>query len=152
MEGLWILPLYVLIPIKGITLIITGFFTYKNTRNHNKILTGVALLLVPIAHLTLIKFIEINLKSKVIGEYKIKGHEKTVLYLFENGTFQLQNSTAFSKNGKGTWDILRWDIDELNLHFKNAQETEIGFEIMSSGKLRSIDYSFENNEIELIKK
>lgn len=127
MEGLWFIPLYLIVPAIAIIILTFGF------SNRSKILKiiGFAFLLIPIAH-AIVTYInqyseEKDLEEYIIGNY-IDPKSNMVLEIRQDKSFLLSNYQTMEVDGnyyihnpiKGKWRLV--NIDIFNLVFESETE------------------------------
>ena len=124
MEAIWMIPLYLVIPLVALILIITGGI--KKSKTNIKI--GLFLLALPFLHGLLIHLDNNELKNKIAGNY-ILDDSKKLLKLNDDGTFYLEKSSNYTNYGKGEWDIEIIDLKYVKLDFKDNKQNDLFLEI-----------------------
>jgi hypothetical protein len=126
METLWMFPLYIVIPLVAITFIIIGLVN----KSKNKIIGGLFLLVLPFLHGLLIYSYDLDLKSKLAGNYSLNSNTP-MLILNDDGTFYLKQSINYRSFGKGNWDIEAIDSEYkyVHLEFDNSECGDLSFEV-----------------------
>lgn len=124
MEAIWMIPLYLIIPLVAIILIVVG--RMKKSKTNIKI--GLFLLALPFLHGLLIHFNNNKLKNKIAGNYAINSSEP-ILKLNDDGTFYLRQSLNYTSYGKGKWDIEIIDLKYVKLDFKDNKQNDLLLEI-----------------------
>ena len=145
MEAIWMIPLYLVIPIVAIILIIVGVIRKSKTN----IYIGLFLLALPFLHGLLIHFSNNELKNKIAGNYAVNGSEP-ILKLNDDGTFYLKQSLNYTSYGKGEWDIEIVDLKYVKLYFHDQKQGNLSFEIdENTNSIELKDPFFYNNIIKL---
>lgn len=142
MEAIWMIPLYLVIPIVAIILIIVG----RIKKSKINIQIGLFLLVLPFLHGLLIHFNNNELKNKIAGSYAVNS-SKPILKLNDNGTFYLEKSLNYTSYGKGEWDIEIIDLKYVKLDFNDTKQGSLSFEINENTNSIELKDAFYNNNI-----
>lgn len=128
MEALWIVPLYLISPLIGIILTLSGIFKIRKGNTNKTLYIGLIFLALPLLHLALVSILHLNLESKIVGNYSL-GKEKDILIVYDNETFTLNKSRQYNTIGKGKWKIEEIDSPILILDFDSNKKSELWLEI-----------------------
>ena len=139
MEFVWMIPLYIIIPIAGIIFLFKGFNADKG-QGRKKIALGFFLLSLPIIHSILVSWGENKNEKSLIGSYTLYSTKKVVLKLNADKTFEFEKLDSIKSFGKGKWQFRSWDIDQVDLNFNDS--SQIDFEIVYQDKRRYLQNSF----------
>jgi hypothetical protein len=139
MEFVWMIPLYLIIPVTGIILLFKGFNADKG-HGRKRIGIGFVLLSLPFLHAFLVDRFEKQNEKSLIGSYALDSTKNVVLSLHDNKTFELAKLDSINSFGKGKWQYRRWDIAEVDLTF--ADSSQLSFEIVYQGKGKYLQNSF----------
>ncbi|SHF42633.1 hypothetical protein [Flavisolibacter ginsengisoli] len=139
MEFVWMIPLYIIIPLTGIILLFKGFNADKG-HGRKRIGLGFILLSLPFLHAFMVDRIEASNEKSLIGSYALESSGQVVLNLHPDKTFELAKLDSVKTFGKGTWQYRRWDIDEVDLTF--ADSNQLSFEVFFTDKGKTLQNSF----------
>lgn len=128
MEALWIVPLYLISPLIGIILTLSGIFKFRKGNTNKTLYIGLVFLALPLLQLALVSILHLNLESKIVGNYSL-GKEKDILIVYDNETFTLNKSRQYNTIGKGKWKIEEIDSPILILDFDSNKKSELWLEI-----------------------
>lgn len=142
MEAIWMIPLYLIIPLVAIILIFVG--RMKKSKTNMQI--GLFLLALPFLHGLLIHFSNNELKNKIAGNYAVNSSEP-ILKLNDDGTFYLKQSLNYTSYGKGEWDIEIIDLKYVKLYFDDQKQGSLSFEIDENKNIIELKDAFYNNNI-----
>ena len=145
MEAIWMIPLYLIIPLVAIILIVVG--RMKKSKTNMQI--GLFLLALPFLHGLLIHFSNNELKNKIAGNYAVNG-SKPILKLNDDVTFYLKQSLNYTSYGKGEWDIEIIDLEYVILNFHDQKQGSLSFEINENKNVIELkDVFYYNNIIKI---
>lgn len=133
MEALWIFPLYIISPLIGIILTVSGIIKIRKGNTNKTLYIGLGLLALPLIHLALLSIFQQNLETKIVGNYNV-GKEKDILIVYDNETFTLNKSAQYNNAGKGKWKIQEIDSPILILDFDSIRKSELWLEIEPNEK------------------
>jgi hypothetical protein len=153
MEALWTFPLYIISPLIGIILTLIGILKIRKSDTNKTLYIGLGFLALPLIHLALVSIFQLNLESKIVGNYNL-GKEKDVLIVYDNETFTLNKSRQYNNTGKGKWKIEEIDSPILILDFDSIRKGELWLEIEPNEKqivLKTMPWG-NNISIEFVKK
>jgi hypothetical protein len=139
MEALWVIPLYFILPLIGIISLFSGF---SANRNYLRIALGILLLSLPLLHYALVYWRNNSLENSLPGSYMHEPNKQVVLSLNRDKTFELYKMDSFQRSGKGNWELINWDMDEVKLKFKDSSELKFVVFVDSNGQYLA-PYSFE---------
>ncbi|ANE52309.1 hypothetical protein [Flavisolibacter tropicus] len=152
MEFIWMIPLYIIMPVTGIILLLKGFNSGKG-QGMKRIGAGVILLLLPCIHAFLLHRIENGNEKSLIGSYTLDSTEQAILKLYPDNTFEFAKVDSTLNYGKGKWQYRRWDIDEVALTFNDS--TQLSFQVVNQDKENFLQTTFwtgtEHKYIKLVK-
>lgn len=153
MEALWIFPLYIISPLIGTILTVSGIFKIRIGNTNKTLYIGLGFLALPLIHLVLVSIFHLNLENKIVGNYNL-GKEKDILIIYDNETFTLNKSKQYNNVGKGKWKIEEIDSPILILDFDSIKKNELWLQIEPNQKknvLKTMPWG-NNLSIEFIKK
>jgi hypothetical protein len=139
MEFVWMIPLYLIIPITGIILLFKGFNADKG-HGRKRIGLGFVFLSLPFLHAFLVHQVEKGNEKSLIGNYALDSTGQVVLTLHPDNTFELAKLDSIKSFGKGKWQYRRRDIDEVDLTF--ADNKQLAFEVFFTDKGKNLQNSF----------
>jgi hypothetical protein len=139
MEFVWMIPLYIIIPVTGIILLFFGFNAGKG-HGRKRIGFGFLLLSLPFLHALLVQRLEARNETSLIGSYALENTHTVVLCLNLDKTFELTQLDSIRSYGKGKWQYRRWDVDEVDLAFHDT--SQLTFEIVYQGKDKYLQNTF----------
>ncbi len=139
MEIVWMIPLYIIIPVTGIILLFKGFNAHKG-QGRKRIVLGFLLLSLPIIHTFIVSWGENKNEKSLIGSYALDSTTNVVLKLNSDKTFEFRKLDSIKSFGKGKWDFRSWDIDQVELNFNDS--TQLDFEVVYQDKGKYLQNSF----------
>jgi hypothetical protein len=139
MEFVWMIPLYLIIPVTGIILLFLGFNADKG-QSRRRIGFGLILLSLPLLHAFLVSRSDTNNEKSLIGNYTLDSTEQVVLRLNPDYTFEFAKIDSVPNFGRGKWKYHRWDIEQLDLFFSDSSQAD--FHIVREGKRKFLQNNF----------
>jgi hypothetical protein len=133
MEFVWMIPLYIVIPVTGIILLFKGFNADKG-HGRKRIGLGFLLLSLPVFHALLVSWGENKNEKSLIGSYALDSTNKVVLKLNADKTFEFAKLDSIQSFGTGKWQYRRWDIDEVDLNFTDSSQLDFQVVFLDKGK------------------
>jgi len=139
MEFVWMIPLYIIIPVVGIIIFIKG---YKQVRGQGRkrVVFGIILFSLPFLHSFLVSCGDWKNEKSLIGSYILDSTNEIVLRLKTDKTFELSRIDSLQNYGQGKWEYYSWDIEDLNLFFNDS--SQLTFHIQNEDKKKYLETSF----------
>ena len=128
----------VIAPIIGLILLVFGVLNFRQTPSRFIALMGLILLAVPILYVYLEKTHYNSTTQDLRGKYYLKGSRDIILKINSDNTFTLDSNPVLKKSGHGQWEIVHWDIDQLNLKFEDS--VIYSFEISEANNQIALDF------------
>jgi hypothetical protein len=152
MEFVWMIPLYIIIPVAGIIFLFKGFNADRG-QGRKKIALGIFLLSLPIIHSIVVGVGEKTNQQSLIGSYTLDSTKKVVLKLNSDKTFEFEKLDSINSSGKGKWEFRSWDIDQVDLNFNDSSQLDFEIVYQDNGKyLQNTFWTGTNHKyIKLIK-
>ncbi len=122
MESIWIIPLYSIIPIIAFIFIFSGLIRIKKKKSHNRLYFGLILLAIPVSHQVMMANRFKEYEESVIGKYSTDSDDKIVLVIYKSGKFKSFGKAPIMPRGQGDWEVIDWDIMELDLKFEKDRQ------------------------------
>ncbi len=139
MEFVWMIPLYIIIPVISIALLLKGFNAVKG-QGTKRIILGFILLSLPIIHFLLVSWGENKNEKSLIGYYRLDSSSQIILKLNVDKSFEFEKLDSIKSFGKGKWEFRSWDYDQVDLNF--ADSSQLDFQIIYLDKRRYLQNSF----------
>ncbi len=144
MESLWMFLLYIIVPVLGFYMLISGIRSAKGS-GRKRIIMSFFLFALPFAHSFLVDSGETRIEKSLNGDYEISDYQfdsigKVVLQLKRDKTFQLLKIDSITKLRIGTWKLYSWDKRDVILTFEDS--TTMDFDLIKSGEKNVLRNNF----------
>jgi hypothetical protein len=152
MEFIGTFTLFIICPLLGLYMLVTGIYKYVKTKKIKKFLFGLFILSLPFLYAVMFKNQQKNYEQSVVGDYAFEGDTLTVLSIYGDGYFKLDTLQDLSVPGKGTWKVYQGDLVELVLHMPARENNNsLRFEVDKRGNKATLTYNSWRN-MKLIEK